>query len=139
MNQDVRKGLLWTIRILLAITFVLTGGPKILKDVHWVNLFDLWGFPGWFRMLVGWAEILGALALVNNRTALFAAAGLAMVMFGATITQFVHGSLVAAAIPLGMAILLIVVALAHRPQLMKGEQEENEYRDYEGEPDRVQV
>ncbi len=139
MSQDYRKGILWSIRVVIAIVFILAGGPKILKDPNWVQNFQEWGYPDWFRMLVGWVEILGALALVNNRTVSGASAGLAMVMFGATVTRFVNGDWQWALPPLAISILLIIVAMAYRPHPVKGELEDNEYADYEGEPDHIKV
>lgn len=127
-----RKALIWTIRVVLAVAFVLAGVPKILKDPQWMANFELWGFPGWFRMLVGWAEVLGALALVNSRLVLYAAAALAMIMVGAAVTQLVNNGAVAMIYPFVLVLLCMVVAADRWPHVMRRDDEQDaEFSDYE--------
>jgi uncharacterized membrane protein YphA (DoxX/SURF4 family) len=126
-----RKALIWTIRVVVAVVFVLAGVPKILGDQSWTHNFALWGYPTWFRVLVGWGEVLGALALIQHKTVLYAAAGLMMVMVGATVTQVANHGIGAAGLTLLLVILLATVLIDKWPHVMKGEAElDPEFADY---------
>jgi hypothetical protein len=72
--------------------------------------------PGWFLHFIGLAEILGALGLVlpgwtgiQRKLAPLAAAGLLIIMIGATVITMSGGG-VTAAIPLIVGVLVALVA-----------------------------
>jgi hypothetical protein len=73
--------------------------------------------PGLFLRFIGVAEVLGALGLVlpgllRIRTWLtsFAAAGLVVIMIGATVVTVLGGSIAGALLPLTVGVLCAVVA-----------------------------
>ena len=71
----------------LAAVFALAGvvklaGVKMMKDN-----FIKYGFPEWFRNLIGFGKIVGAIVLLFPSVALLAATGFAIVMFGAAVTH----------------------------------------------------
>ena len=110
-----KKAYLWTVSVLVAFVLILAGLPKIFGGQDWARNFELWGYPGWFRVLVGIVEVLGAILLVNHRTALFAAGVLTVLMAGATYTQLISGSVANAMIPMILAILTLTVVIARWP------------------------
>jgi uncharacterized membrane protein YphA (DoxX/SURF4 family) len=106
--------LLWTISVLIALVMLMQGGAKFASDGHWVRSFAAWGYAAWFRLLVGVAEVGGAVVLVIPRVARYGATTLAAVMVGAVATQWVQVGLVAAITPAVYLALLIWIAWERR-------------------------
>jgi len=77
--------LLWAAQILLAVLFVNFGLAKLTG--HQVQEFADIGAGQWFRYFVGAAELAGGIGLLMPWLAGLAAAGLAAVMAGASITN----------------------------------------------------
>jgi uncharacterized membrane protein YphA (DoxX/SURF4 family) len=82
---------LWVVQSLLAALFLFAGSMKFIMPV--AVMTKQIPFPGWFLHFIGAAEILGALGLVlpgllRIKTGLtpLAAAGLVVIMIGATVT-----------------------------------------------------
>ena len=82
-----REIALWMICLFLAYVFVKAGGQKFSDSSGWARAFHLWGYPVWFRILVGFAEVLAALLLLYKRTASFGAMMIVSVMLGAMATH----------------------------------------------------
>jgi hypothetical protein len=105
---------LWTVQGLLAALFLFAGLMKLAMPYDPAMSM---GFPEWFLRFIGVAETLGALGLVlpgitRIRTELtaLAAAGLVVIMVGATVTTGAMGGIGAAAIPAVVCVLCAVVA-----------------------------
>jgi len=110
---------LWTIQALLAALFLFAGLMKLAMPYDPAMSM---GFPEWFLRFIGAAETLGALGLVlpgltRIRTELtaLAAAGLVVIMVGATATTGALGGIEAAAIPAVVGVLCAVVAYKRAP------------------------
>jgi DoxX-like family len=106
---------LWTIQGLLALLFLFSGGMKLLLPLE--ALTGPVSLPGWFVRFIGVAEVLGALGLVlpgllGIRPGLtpLAAAGLVIIMLGATVITLVSIDVMSALIPLLVGLLLAFVA-----------------------------
>lgn len=117
MRKYIAPLLLWLISLFLTIVFVKAGWPKFSNTSGWARAFVYWGFPTWFRILVGVIEVAGGLLLLVPQTAIYAAAGLAVIMLGAMGTHIVADGNPAAiyheAVPL--ALLGVIVYLrTHR-------------------------
>jgi uncharacterized membrane protein YphA (DoxX/SURF4 family) len=82
---------LYSVSAFLMIVFVNAGWPKFSDSSGWARAFASWGFPVWFRLLVGGIEVLGGVLLLVPRTAIYAAAALAIIMLGAMGTHIAHG------------------------------------------------
>lgn len=103
-----RRGLtyaLWVIQGLLALLFLFTGGVKLVLPTE--ALTAQFPVPGLFIRFIGVAEVLGAIGLVlpgltGIRTDLtpLAAAGLVVIMAGATVLTLAMGDIALALIPL---------------------------------------
>ncbi|HEY2854301.1 MAG TPA: DoxX family protein [Gemmatimonadaceae bacterium] len=84
--------LVWTLSILLAGLFLLTGVPKVIgSGAVGFQASAMRDFPQFMRILVGLVECIGAVGLLIPTTASFAALALAVVMVPASLTQYASG------------------------------------------------
>jgi hypothetical protein len=100
---------------LLAALFLFAGGMKLILPIEAMTKEIL--LPGWFLRFIGIAEIVGAVGLVlpwllNIKRVLtpLAAAGLVVIMSGATTITLKTGPVTGAILPFVVGILLLVVA-----------------------------
>jgi uncharacterized membrane protein YphA (DoxX/SURF4 family) len=111
---------LWIIQVLLALLFLFAGGtkllipPDVLQSMGSPNAVHL---PGLFIRFLGVFEVLGALGLIlpgllRIRPGLtpLAAAGLVIIMIGATALTFKTDGFGPALMPLVAGLLLVFVA-----------------------------
>ena len=106
---------LWVIQGLLAALFLFAGGVKLVLPLE--ALRGPIEFPGPFLRFIGVTEVLGALGLVlpgllRIRVELtpLAAAGLVIIMIGATATIMATGDVASAMFPLTVGVLAAFVA-----------------------------
>ena len=106
---------LWIVQGLLAALFLFAGGAKLVLPLD--QMVGPVALPGWFFRLLGVAEVLGALGLVlpgllRIRPGLtpLAAAGLVIIMIGATVITLVGGMVAVALMDLVVALLAAFVA-----------------------------
>jgi DoxX-like family len=106
---------LWVVQGLLAALFLFAGGAKLVLPLD--QLAGPVALPGWFLRFIGAAEVLGALGLVlpgllRIRPGLtpLAAAGLVIIMIGATAVMWVGGMVAVALINVVVALLAVFVA-----------------------------
>jgi DoxX-like family len=106
---------LWIVQVLLALLYLFSGGLKLVLPLE--KLTGPVALPGLFIRFIGVCEVLGALGLVlpgllRIRTGLtpLAAAGLVIIMIGATVITLMGGDVVTAVIPLVVGILAAFVA-----------------------------
>ena len=89
MNR-LRSIALWILQFLLAALFAVQGMIKLSGSPTWVARFSGWGFPDHLYFAVGFAELIGAIALLIPRLAKFGSLLLIVVMAGATVTHAIH-------------------------------------------------
>jgi hypothetical protein len=106
---------LWIVQVLLAVLFMFAGGFKLVMPLD--QLTGPVEFPGWFVRFIGLAELLGGLGLIlpaalRIRPGLtpLAAAGLVVIMIGATVMTLVVGEFGVALLSLVVGILAAFVA-----------------------------
>ena len=106
---------LWIVQALLAALFLFAGGTKLVLPVE--EMTKEIAMPGWFLRFIGVAEVLGGLGLVlpwitRIRPSLtpLAAAGLVIIMIGATVTTVMTGEIAMALMPLGVGIFCVFIA-----------------------------
>jgi uncharacterized membrane protein YphA (DoxX/SURF4 family) len=118
---------LWIVQVLLALLFLFAGGTKlvlsleVLKSMGSPNQILL---PGLLLRFIGVCEVLGALGLIlpgllRIRPGLtpLAAAGLVIIMIGATVLTFAGDGVAPALFPLMVGILAAFVAVYGRWRL----------------------
>jgi uncharacterized membrane protein HdeD (DUF308 family) len=121
MTSPLKKPvLLWIVQALLALTFLFAGGMKLVLPLEALTAQS--PLPGWFIRLVGVAEVLGAFGLIlpgllriQRQLTPLAAAGLTIIMAGATVLTLATASARAAAIPLLVGLLAAAVAYGRWP------------------------
>ena len=110
---------LWIVQGLLAALFLFAGGAKLVLPLE--QMAGPVALPGWFLRFLGVAEVLGAIGLIlpgllrirPNLTRL-AAAGLVIIMIGATVVTLVGGMVAVALMNVVMALLAAFVAYGRR-------------------------
>jgi len=105
---------LWIVQVLLALLFLFTGGMKLIMPIE--EMTQQLPMPGWFLRLIGVCEMLGGLGLIlpwllRIRPGLtpLAAAGLVVIMIGATATTIMTGQITISLVPLVVGILCLFV------------------------------
>jgi uncharacterized membrane protein YphA (DoxX/SURF4 family) len=108
---------LWIAQALLAAIFLFAGGMKLVLPIEEMTKQMPIPLPGWFLRFTGIVEVLGAIGvilpwLLRIRPGLtpLAAAGLVIVMIGATVYTLAAGDFASAPIPLVVGILAAFVA-----------------------------
>ena len=106
---------LWIVQGLLAALFLFAGGVKLVMPI--AELEKQTGMPGWFLRFISVAELLGALGLVlpgllRIRPGLtpLAAAGLVIIMLGATVLNLRGGDLFSTGVTVVVGLLAAFVA-----------------------------
>jgi uncharacterized membrane protein YphA (DoxX/SURF4 family) len=106
---------LWVVQILLGALFIFAGAMKFVMPVEAMQ--DPIAFPGWFLRFIGAAELAGGIGLIlpsllRIKPALtpLAAAGLVIIMIGATAIGVATGPIAMASIPLVVGIAAAFVA-----------------------------
>ena len=106
---------LWIVQGLLALLFLWAGGTKLVLPLE--KLTGPIPLPGLFLRFIGMAEVLGAIGLIlpgllRIRPGLtpLAAAGLVLIMIGATVVTLAGGDIATAPIPLAAGLLSAFVA-----------------------------
>jgi DoxX-like family len=109
------NGALWIVQGLLAALLLFAGGAKLVLPLD--QMAGPVALPGWFLRFLGVAEVLGALGLVlpgllRIRPGLtpLAAAGLVIIMIGATVVTLVGGMVAVALMNVVVALLAAFVA-----------------------------
>jgi uncharacterized membrane protein YphA (DoxX/SURF4 family) len=111
--------LLWILQVLLALLFMFAGVMKFVMPVE--EMTKQIALPGWFLHFIGAAEILGGIGLVlpwilRIRTGLtpLAAAGLVVIMIGATAVNLKIGQSGGVLMTVVIGLLLVFVAYNRR-------------------------
>jgi len=107
---------LWIVQGLLAALFLFAGVMKFVMPVEEMTK-QMPGMPGWFLHFIGVAEVLGGLGLVlpglfriGTGLTPLAAAGLVIIMIGATVIGAMIGPVAGALLPLIAGVLAAFVA-----------------------------
>ncbi len=103
----------WLVSALLAALFLMAGVSKLAGAEAHVEHFAHWGYPDWFRIVVGAVETISAVLLIVPRTVALGAAGIATIMLGATYTHLFRVDDEAPRALFTMTLLVLVGAAAY--------------------------
>jgi uncharacterized membrane protein YphA (DoxX/SURF4 family) len=108
---------LWVLQVLLGLLFMFAGGSKLVMPIE--EMTKEVAMPGWFLRGIGVCELLGGLGLIlpglfRIRTGLtpLAAAGLVIIMIGATVVTVMYMGVGMALVPFIVGVLAAFVAYA---------------------------
>ena len=108
---------LWIIQALLAALFLFAGGMKLVMPIEEMMKQMPLPLPGWFVHFTGVVEVLGGIGLIlpwllriKPWLTPLAAAGLVIVMIGATVYTLAAGQIASAVMPIMVGILAGFVA-----------------------------
>lgn len=82
----------WLPAILLILIFARQGWSKFSDTSGWAIAFRHWGYPTWFRLMIGTLELGAVVLLALGRTAAFGAIIILVVMLGAWATHLMFDS-----------------------------------------------
>lgn len=106
---------LWVLQVLLGLLFVFAGGSKLVMPIE--EMTKEVAMPGWFLRGIGVCELLGGLGLIlpglfRLRTGLtpLAAAGLVIIMIGATVVTVMYMGVGMGLVPFIVGVLAAFVA-----------------------------
>jgi putative oxidoreductase len=102
----------WLPAILLILIFARQGWAKFSDTSGWAAAFRHWGYPDWFRVMIGVLELAGVVLLILGRTAAFGAMIIIVVMLGAWATHLIFDGgrhMTSEVVPLVLASVVLIV------------------------------
>jgi putative oxidoreductase len=111
----VKEVVLWIITLFLALVCLRSGLQKVMGNISWLRDFHRWGYPDWFRVVVGIAELTSLALLLVPRLASYGASLFAVVMLGAIFTHYTHHETGRLPFNLLLLALSVIVVFARRP------------------------
>jgi len=115
----VKEVVLWIITLFLALVCLRSGWLKLTGNIFWVRDFHRWGYPDWFRIVVGIAELTSMALLLVPRFAGCGASLFAAVMVGAMFTHYTHNETSRLPFNLLLLTLSLVIAVVRLPSFLK--------------------
>ncbi len=103
---------LWLVTLLVAAIFAIQGGLKFFNDSIWTKAFAHWGYPVWFRILIGIMETFAAILIVVPRLAAYGATLVIAIMIGGIATNLRTGEprqVIAELVWIVMASIVLVI------------------------------
>lgn len=113
---------LWLLTLLLALVCLRSGlmkMPGVPGEQFWARDFSRWGYPGWFKIVVGIAELSSFALLLVPRLASYGAAAFAVVMVGAIFTHATHHESVRLPFNFFLLALALAILFARQPALLR--------------------
>ncbi len=101
--------------IMLAVVYLVVGFAQIAGVSGVAESFSRWGYPNWFRIVIGVAELVGAAVLLIPKISALAAVGLAVLMVGAVYTHIQSGEYPMIVLNLLLIALLLWLGWLRRP------------------------
>ena len=99
----------WTLRILVALGFLLACSGKLTSNAAVIEMFENWGYPDGFYLVIGILEFLLAIALLIPKTLKIAFIGLMIIMIGALVTHVLNDPMMQVIRPIIFIIFLSTI------------------------------
>jgi len=112
IKKVARLAAVWIPTAFLLFVFVPQAWNKLSDTGGWAIAFRHWGYPTWFRILIGFVETGGALLLLWRRTAILGAGLIIAVMLGGTATHLLKDGgrhLTSEVLPITLATIVLVL------------------------------
>jgi putative oxidoreductase len=103
----------WTASVFVALVCLRSGlmkMPGVPGEQFWARDFQRWGYPDWFRIVVGLAELAAFASLLVPRAAAYGAGLFGAVMVGAIFTHATHGE--SSRLPFNVVLLTLSLGIA---------------------------
>ena len=110
---------IWLVTILLVVLFATQGFAKFSSTHRWAQDFANWGYPIWFRILVGVLELATVPLLLIPRTAGYGASVIGVIMLGGMFTRVLHGESAGVIHEIVPLVFALIVVLTRRPAFVK--------------------
>ena len=118
-GRIVKEVVLWIIALFLALVCLRSGWLKVTGNIFWVRDFHRWGYPDWFRIVVGIAELTSMALLLVPRFAGYGASLFAVVMLGAIFTHYTHNETSRLPFNLLLLTLSLIIVFMRQPTFLK--------------------
>jgi uncharacterized membrane protein YphA (DoxX/SURF4 family) len=118
-GRVVKELLLWIIALFIALVCLRSGLLKVTGNIFWVRDFHRWGYPDWFRIVVGVAELVSAALLLVPGFAGYGASLFSLIMLGAIYTHATHNELSRLPFNLLLLALALIIAFMRRPTFLR--------------------
>ncbi len=122
-GKIAKEIILWIIALFLALVCFRSGimkMPGIPGEEFWIRDFNRWGYPAWFKIIVGLTELVAALLFLAPRVAGYGGAIFAAVMLGATFTHATHNEFGRLPFTIFLFALSLVIILVRQPKALRG-------------------
>ena len=121
-GRIAKEIIFWIAALFLALVCLRSGlmkMPGVPGEEFWIRDFQRWGYPDWFRIVVGIAELLSAGLLLVPRVAAYGAGLFALLMLGAICTHATHNE--ATRLPFNFLLLTfsLIIIFARQPELFR--------------------
>jgi uncharacterized membrane protein YphA (DoxX/SURF4 family) len=113
---------LWIIALFLALVCLRSGlmkMPGVPGVQFWIQDFQRWGYPDWFRLVVGISELFSMLLLLVPRVAGCGASLFSIVMLGAIFTHATHAETSRLPFNFLLLALSLIIVFAREPNSLK--------------------
>ena len=117
-GRIVKEVVLWIIALFIALVCLRSGWLKVTGNIFWVRDFHRWGYPDWFRIVVGIAELTSMVLLLVPRFAGYGASLFVVVMLGAIYTHVTHNESSRLPFNLFLLALSLIIAFTRRPNFL---------------------
>ena len=117
-GRIVKEVVLWIIALFLALVCLRSGWLKVTGNIFWVRDFQRWGYPDWFRIVIGIAELTSMVLLLVPRFAGYGASLFVVVMLGAIYTHATHNESSRLPFNLFLLALSLIIAFTRRPNFL---------------------
>ena len=117
-GRIVKEVALWIIALFLALVCLRSGWLKVTGNISWVRDFHRWGYPDWFRTVVGITELTSMVLLLVPRFASYGASLFVVVMLGAIYTHATHNESSRLPFNLFLLTLSLIIAFTRRPNFL---------------------
>ena len=109
-----KNGITWFVSLSVALFFIIAGYSKLVGTEEMVQVFDLFGLPAWFRIVIGIIEVTGGVLLLIPSLAGFSAFILAILMISAFAFHLVFTPISHGIPAIVILVLLVYIVLVRK-------------------------